>query len=58
MRTHWSTIADTLAEVELVGDTGDDALAPVDTLADPVAEVDAVTLGDTQGDAHALVDTG
>ena len=58
MRTHCSTIAYTLAEVELVGDTGGDALALVDTLADPVAEVDAVTLGDTQGDAHALVDTG
>ena len=34
MRTHWWTLADTLAEVE------------------------KVTLGDTQGDAHALVDSG
>ena len=41
-----------------LGDTQGDAHALIDTLADPVAEVDAVTLGDTQGDAHALVGTG
>ena len=34
-----------------------DAHAQVDTLADTLAELEAVTLGDTQGESHALVDT-
>ena len=56
MRTRWSRIADTLAEVETVGDTRGDARGVVDTLADTLAEVETVV--DTPGDAHALVDTG
>ena len=39
------------------GDARVDADALVNTLTDPVAEVDAKTLGDTRDDAHALVDT-
>ena len=39
MRTHWSTLADTLAEVELVGETWRDSLARVDTLSDKLAKV-------------------
>ena len=39
------------------GDARVDAHALVNTLTDPVAEVDAKTLGDTRDDAHALVDT-
>ena len=60
MRTHWLTLADTLAEVEAVtlSDTRCDAHALVDTLAASLAEVNAETPGDTWGDAHALVDTG
>ena len=59
MRTHWSTLADTLAEVQNLTpcDTRGDARALVDSLADTLAEVE-MTLGDTWGDAHALVDTG
>ena len=57
MRTRWSTLADTVAEVEAVGDTRGHVHALVETPADPVAEVDAVTIDDTQGDTHALVDT-
>ena len=43
--------------VEAVGDANGDPHALVDNLADPVPEVDAVTLGDQRGDAHPLVDT-
>ena len=37
--------------------TRGDAHALVDTLADTLAQVEAVTLGDIRGDAHALVDS-
>ena len=49
MRSYWSILADTLAELEAVtlGDTQRDAHALVDTLADTQAEVGAQTLGDT-----------
>ena len=43
--------------MKAVGDKRGDVQALFDTLADPIAEVDAVTVGDTQGDAHAVVDT-
>ena len=39
MRTHWSTLAYTLAKVEAVGDTVGDALALVDTLANTPVKV-------------------
>ena len=57
MHTHWSTLSDTIAEVEAVtiADTRDDAHALVDTLGDTLAEVE--TLGDTRDDSHALFDT-
>ena len=58
MRTHWSTLADTLAEVEAVADERGDDCRLLDILADTLAEVEAVTLGDARVDAHALVDTG
>ena len=57
MRTHWSTLANTIEEVEAVGDTRRDAHVLVDTLADPVLKVDAVTLRDTRSDADELVET-
>ena len=56
MRTHWSTLADTLAEVEAVGDFRGDTHALVDTMPDTLEEVEAV--GDTLGDVYAVVDTG
>ena len=40
-----------------LGVARDDAHAQVDTLADTLAELEAVTLGDTRGDVHELVDT-
>ena len=40
-----------------LGGTRSDAQALVESLADPLAEVESVTLGDTRGHAHALVDT-
>ena len=43
--------------VEAVGDANSDPHALVHNLADPVPEVDAVTLGDKRGDAHPLIDT-
>ena len=47
MRTHWSTLADALGEVEALTlvDTPGDLHALVDTLADSLAEVRA---GDTR----------
>ena len=59
MRTRWSTLSDTLAEVEAVtlGDIWGDAHAVVETLDDTLAEMEAKTLGETRGDAFALVDT-
>ena len=57
MRTRWSKLADTLAEVEAVGDTRDDARALVVTLANKLAKNKAMTLGATRGYAHELVDT-
>ena len=59
MRTHWSTLADALGEVEALTlvETPGDAQSLVDNLADTLAEVEAVTLCDRQSDAHALVDT-
>ena len=57
MRTRWLVLADTVAEVEAVGDKRGDKRALVDTLADTVAEVEAVKLGDTRGYANALVNT-
>ena len=57
MRTRWSTLADTLAEVESVGDTRGDAHALVDNLTDTLAEVEAVKQGDTRSDAHTVVNT-
>ena len=51
------TLADTVPEMELsVGDTRGGAQALVDAMADTPAEVEAVTPGDTLGDAHALND--
>ena len=49
MSTHWSTLADTLADVEAVtlNDTRCDAHALVGTLAASLAEVEVETLGDT-----------
>ena len=41
---------------EAVGYSWGDAPALVDTLADTQAELEAVTLGDARGDAHALVE--
>ena len=49
-------LADSVAEVESVGDTRGHAHALVDNLADTLAEVEEV--GETGRDAHALVDTG
>ena len=46
-------MADTLAEVEAVGDTRGDGHALVDTLTDTLAEMEVV--GNTRGDAYALV---
>ena len=40
-----------------LGNTRHDAHALVDTPADTLAEVEAVTLADTRGDAQALIDT-
>ena len=57
MRTRWSTLADTLVEVDAIGSTRGDAYALVGTLADTLSEMWAVKLGDTRGYAHALVDT-
>ena len=56
MRTHWSTLADTLPEVEGVGDTRGNAHGLFDTLADTVAEVESVKLGEAQSNSHALVE--
>ena len=56
MRTRWSTVADTLPEVEAVGDTRNDAHAVVDNLANTLEELEE--LGDSRINAHALVDTG
>ena len=60
MRTHWSTLADAVAEVEALTlvDSRGDAHALVDTLAGALAEVEEVTLGDIRGHVHTLVDTG
>ena len=55
MRAHLSTLTDTLAEVQAVGDTRGDLPALVKTLTETLAEEKAV--GDTWGDALALVDT-
>ena len=57
MRTRWSTLADTLAKVEVVGDTRGDTRSPVDNLAETLKDVEALTLGDTRGYAHALINT-
>ena len=59
MCTLWSTLADTLAEVEAVtlGERRGDAQALVNTVADTLAVFEAVTLGDRRGDAQALIDT-
>ena len=48
MRTHWSTLADALKEVEALTliDTRGDAHALFDARADALPEVEAVTLGD------------
>ena len=50
------TLADTLPEVEGVGDTRGNAHGLFDTLADTVAEVESVKLGEAQSNAHALVE--
>ena len=42
MRTHWSTLVDTIAEVESVGDKRRDANAVVDTLFDTLRVMEAV----------------
>ena len=42
--------------MEVVDDTQGDAEALVDTQADTLAEIEAVTLGDARGDTHALVE--
>ena len=52
----FNTLADTLAEKEVGGDSWDDAHAKVDNLADTLPKVKAKTLGDARGDAHALVE--
>ena len=55
MHTHWSTLADTIAEVESVGEKRGNAHAVVDTLGDTLEVKESV--GETSGDAHALVET-
>ena len=55
MRTHWSTLADTITEVESVGDTRGNAHAVVDYLANTLEELEAPC--DTWGETDALVDT-
>ena len=55
MRTHWSTLADTIAEVESVGDKRGDAHAVVDTLSETLAVMEAV--GESSSDAHALLES-
>ena len=62
MRTHcYRTRANRcdllIAEVVAVGDTQSGEHAWGDTLADTLPVVEAVTLGDTWGKAHALVNT-
>ena len=42
MRTHWPTLAATIAEVESVGDKQGVAYAVVDTLSDTLAVMEAV----------------
>ena len=58
MRTHCSTLTNTVAEVEAeaVGDTRGDAHALVNTLAHTVAEVESMKLGEAHSNAHALVE--
>ena len=48
-------LADTLAEVQAVGDTRGDMRALVNSLADTVAVREAVTLSDARHDAYALI---
>ena len=54
MRTHWSTLADTLTEVEVVGNTRGDAHAVVDNPANTLEKLEA--LGEKWGETDALVD--
>ena len=55
MRMRWSTLPETLEEVEAVGDKRGYAHGLLNTLADTLAEEEA--LGDKRGDAHALFNT-
>ena len=57
MRTRWLKLADSVAEVESVGDIRGHAHALVYNLADTLAEVKAVTVGVARGVTHALVVT-
>ena len=54
MRTRWLKLADSVAEVESVGDTRGHAHALVNNLPDTLAEVEAVTPGLARDDANAL----
>ena len=55
MRTRWSTLADTVGEVEVLGNTRGDAHAVVDILANTLEKLEA--LCEKWGETDTLVDT-